>query len=150
MNSAVDALGDEARVDDEKAGVEAPGTSRRGDRAGKEVDGVERRMDAGRREAGPGAGRRIFRRAIVGDADGETRFLEGLADRGQRQRAGEAGRGPGHPCVELLLDMRIERSRGGHAPVLRLDPPAGKDELARHEPVPRMSLAHQHPRRSAV
>ena len=107
-------------------------------------------MDARRREAGPGAGRRIFRRAIVGDADNETRFLESLADRGQRQRPGEAGRGPGHPRVELRLDMRVERPRRGHAPVLRLDPPAGKDELARHEPVSRMPFAHQHPRRSAV
>src|ERR1700735_4661510 len=150
MNGAVDAPGDERCVDDEKAGVEAPRASGRGDCPGEEVDGVERGMDAGRREACPGAGRRIFRRAIVGDSDGETRFLEGLADRRQRQAPREARRGPAYACVELLLNMRVERPRRGHAPVFRLDPAAGKDEFARHEPMAGVSLAHEHPRPRAL
>ena len=66
-----------------------------------------------------------------------------------RARA-KAGRGPRHARVQLLLDMRVERARRDHAPVLRLDPAAGKNELARHEPMAGMSLAHQHLRRRAL
>src|SRR5208283_2340396 len=43
MNRSLDTLGDEARVGDEKASVEAPHASRRRNRASQEVDRVERR-----------------------------------------------------------------------------------------------------------
>ena len=150
MNGAVDAHGDEAGVDDQKAGVEPPRASRWGDRAGEEVDGVERRMDAGRRKAGPGARRRIFWRARAEDADGETRFFKSFANCGKRESPREAGRGSTDARVQLLLDMGVERPCRDHAPILGLDPTAGKDELARHEPVSGMPLAHQHPRFSAL
>src|SRR5271167_3131623 len=150
MDGALDAPRDASGVGDEEAGVEAPRASGWGDRAGEKVNDVERRSDAGRRESGPGAGRRIFRRAVVGDTDREAGFLERLADRRQREGAGEAGRGPSHAGVELRLDMRVERAGGGHPPVLRLDPAAGKDELARHEPVSRVPLAHQYPGAAAL
>src|SRR5271170_317801 len=54
-------------------------------------------------------------------------------------------RRPPHSGVELCLDIGIERAGGGHPPVFRLDPAAGKDELARHEAVSSVPLAHQHP-----
>src|SRR5271165_7381778 len=65
MRCSLDALGDEPRVDDEKARVEAPRPSRRRDRSGEKVDVVERRIDAGRGEPLPCAGRRILGRAII-------------------------------------------------------------------------------------
>src|SRR5271170_5888075 len=54
-------------------------------------------------------------------------------------------RRPPHSGVELCLDIGIESAGGGHPPVFRLDPAAGKDELARHEAVSSVPLAHQHP-----
>ena len=44
---------------------------------------------AAKRVQAPGGG--FQGRAVIGDADGEARFLESLADRRQRQRPGEAG-----------------------------------------------------------
>ncbi len=84
MNGAVDAHGDEAGVDEEKAGVEPPRAPRRGDRARQEIDGFERRMNAGRREAGPGAWRGLFWRARAEYADGETRLFESFTDCSKR------------------------------------------------------------------
>ena len=46
--------------------------------------------------------------------------------------------------------MGIERARGAHAPILGLNSAAGKDKLARHEFVPLMPFAHQHPRDVAL
>ena len=66
-----------------------------------------------------------------------------------RARA-KLGEGRWHARVQLLLDMRVERPGRDHAPILGLDPAAGKDELARHEPVAGMPLAHQHARFSAL
>ena len=56
------------------------------------------------------------------------------------------GEGRRTRALSFSSTCAIERAGRGHAPVLRLDPAAGKDELARHEPVAGMPLAHQHPR----
>src|SRR5271166_3885174 len=94
MDDALDALGDVTRVDDKKARVEAFRPSRRRDRAREKVDVVQRRIDAGRREPGPNARRRFVGRAVAADPDRETSLLEGLADRGKRDRARKGRRGP--------------------------------------------------------
>ena len=48
------------------------------------------------------------------------------------------------------LDMWVERACCAHAAVFGLDPAAGKDEFARHEPMAGMSLAHQYASFSAL
>ena len=82
-------------------------------------------------------------------AEQQAGLLEGLADRGERQRARLGGARPLHAAHQLRLGARIERRADRHLPVGGIDPAAGKHELAGHEDMAVMALAEQHLRRLA-
>ena len=103
-------------------------------------------MDARLSEAGPGARRRIFRRARAGRRwqDPFPRKFREL------RRAREPGRNQArarHARIQLRLDMRVERPRRDHATILRLEAASGKNKLARHELVPGMAACPSAPAR---
>ena len=79
----------------------------------------------------------------IGHAEREARLLEGLPDRGERERPSEFGRSSPRPREQLRLDGRIERAGDGHPAIPRFDRAAGKDELAGHEFMALVAFAHE-------
>ena len=77
-------------------------------------------------------------------ADQETRLLERFPDRRQRQAAREILR----RCFEMreqpAADIGMQRLAGRHRAVGGIEPPAGEDELPRHEGVARVPPPEEH------
>ena len=141
--------GDEARVDHEKARVEAPRPSGRSDRAGEEVDGVERGMHAGRGEPGPGAGGAVF-----GAPRSETPMTSPVSSKVSRIAASATARAkPGEGRRTRRSSFSSTAGSSAPAAAMRRSSgstrPPGKTNLPGMNRCEVVALAHQHPRRRA-
>ena len=74
-------------------------------------------------------------------ADGEPRFLERLPDGGETERSRAPRRGV---ALQAFENGPAEVSQRLDAPILRIDPAAGKHERVGHEGVARRPAPHQH------
>src|SRR5262245_43180474 len=104
------------------------------------MQGCEIGKDLRRGEGAPWAVRHLGC-LLAAHAEQKPCLLEGLADGGEREGTYLVRARALQPLHEMRLVVRVERPRDRHAPVHRIDPPAGKDELPGHELVALVALA---------